>query len=159
MIKVLFVCLGNICRSSVAEGIFAKLVKEKELNHRISCDSCGTSNYHIGDSPDHRSSENAWSNGLVLNHSARQFTKDDFEKFDYILAMDVKNMVDIKALENQVKNATYTLMMMRDFDALGKGCDVPDPYFGGSSGFQDVFDILTRSNEGLLDLIIEAYQL
>ncbi len=159
MIKVLFVCLGNICRSPVAEGIFAKLVKEKGLNQQISCDSCGTSNYHIGGSPDDRSSENALNNGLVLDHRARQFTKEDFENFDYILAMDAKNMADIKALENPAKNATYTLMMMRDFDGLGKGTDVPDPYFGGSSGFQDVFDILQRSNEGLLDFVVEECQL
>ena len=158
MIKVLFVCLGNICRSPVAEGIFAKLIKEKGLNHQISCDSCGTSNYHIGGSPDGRSSENARSNGLVLNHRARQFTKEDFGNFNYILAMDAKNMADIKALENQEKNATYTLMMMRDFDELGKGSDVPDPYFGGSSGFQDVFDILQRSNEGLLDFVVDKSQ-
>lgn len=155
MIKVLFVCLGNICRSPVAEGIFAKLIKEKGLNHKVSCDSCGTANYHIGGSPDDRSSENARNNGLVLNHRARQFTKEDFENFDYILAMDAKNMAEIKALENQAKNATYTLMMMRDFDELGKGTDVPDPYYGGSGGFQDVFDILQRSNERLLDFVID----
>ncbi len=155
MIKVLFVCLGNICRSPVAEGIFAKLVRERGVGGRILCDSCGTSNYHIGGSPDLRSSENAQKNGLVLKHKARQFSKEDFEKFDYILAMDAKNMAYIRALENQAINATYTLMMMRDFDGLGKGTDVPDPYFGGSGGFQDVFDILQRSNERLLDFVID----
>ena len=155
MIKVLFVCLGNICRSPVAEGIFAKLVQERGFGGQILCDSCGTSNYHTGGSPDSRSSENAQKNGLVLKHKARQFTKEDFKKFDYILAMDAENMRNIKALETQEEHASYALMMMRDFDDVEKGGDVPDPYYGGSNGFQNVFDILTRANERLLDFLVE----
>lgn len=156
MKKVLFVCLGNICRSPVAEGIFREKVKERGLSSDFEIDSCGTAAYHIGQEPDIRSAENALANGLVLNHFGRQFSTDDFERFDYIIAMDSSNLRKLQALEHNRRG--YELVLMRNFDSLGINQDVPDPYYGGENGFQEVFDILDRSTEGLLDHIIENNQ-
>lgn len=152
-IKVLFVCLGNICRSPLAEGIFKKKVRDRGLNDDFEVDSCGTADYHIGQEPDARSAQNAIENDLFLDHIGRQFSTADFEKFDYIIAMDRSNLRDIQALE-QNKNG-YQLTLMRSFDSLGINKDVPDPYYGGDEGFQEVFEILDRSTGALLDYILE----
>jgi protein-tyrosine phosphatase len=147
-IRVLFVCLGNICRSPLAEAIFKHKVREKGLDELIYADSCGTSNYHIGGSPDPRTIANATKNGIVIDHCGRQFSTDDFESFDYILAMDSSNYRNIMRLDNSSKFAAK-VNMMRDFDPNGEG-DVPDPYHGGERDFQEVFDILDRSIENFL---------
>ncbi|MDX1629630.1 MAG: low molecular weight protein-tyrosine-phosphatase, partial [Fulvivirga sp.] len=95
MIKVLFVCLGNICRSPLAEGIFKKRIKEHGLVGQVEVDSCGTSQYHIGEPPDERTVANAASNAIKLDHEARQFLKKDFRQFDYIIPMDDANLQNI----------------------------------------------------------------
>lgn len=149
--KVLFVCLGNICRSPLAEGIFRDKVKEAGLTDKFEIDSCGTSAYHIGDQPDPRTRANAIENGVTLNHQARQFVQEDFHDFDYILPMDSSNLGNVNRLEPA--NTKAKVILMRDFDPQGKGEDVPDPYYGGARGFQNVFDILDRSTASLLEAI------
>lgn len=156
-VKVLFVCLGNICRSPLAEGVFKKKVEEKELADRFFIDSCGTSNYHIGEQPDRRTVKNALTNGVRLNHQGRQFTVQDYNDFDYIVAMDSSNLRNIEML--RPKGNDRQIKLMRSFDEAGLNKDVPDPYYGGERGFQEVFDIIDRSAQGLLDFIIKENQL
>lgn len=150
-IGVLFVCLGNICRSPLAEGIFRDKVKKAGLENQFKIDSCGTSAFHIGEQPDPRSAANAIENGVYLDHQARQFVGADFADFDYILPMDSSNYRNVMKLKPE--NPNGNVMLMRAFDTLGRGEDVPDPYYGGERGFQNVFDILDRSTEVLLDTI------
>ncbi len=142
-LKVLFVCLGNICRSPLAEAVFKHKIKERGLDDRIDADSCGTSNYHIGDPPDSRTLANAKRNGIEIDHCGRQFSTDDFETFDYILAMDRSNYVNLIRQANTDKDRSK-VQLMRDYDPYGEG-EVPDPYYGGERGFQEVFEILDRS--------------
>ena len=149
--NVLFVCLGNICRSPLAEGIFRDKVKAAGLEDYFDIDSCGTSAFHIGEQPDPRSSANARENGVILDHQARQFIAEDFDRFDYILPMDASNMRNVQQLAPEATNAI--VKMMRDYDPDAIGLDVPDPYYGGSRGFQNVFDILDKATAGLLAAI------
>ncbi len=158
MIKVLFVCLGNICRSPLAEGIMKHRIKALNLDDQIEVDSCGTSKYHIGEQPDKRTVANAKSNGLALNHQARQFTKADFRNFDYILAMDGANLKNIGKID-QTGEFSGKTMLMRYFDNQDKNADVPDPYFGGEEGFQQVYEILDRSVDEFLNWLIKQHAL
>lgn len=144
-IRVLFVCLGNICRSPLAEAIFKHKIKEKGLEGIIEADSCGTSNYHIGSAPDPRTIANASQNGIAIDHCGRQLTMEDLQQFDYILAMDESNLRNILRLHGS-KEHISKIMLLRDFDPFSKG-EVPDPYFGSEEGFHEVFDILSRSLE------------
>lgn len=146
--KVLFVCLGNICRSPLAEGIMKRKIESAGLADQITIDSCGTSNYHIGDKPDVRTRSNAKMNGVELSHLGRQLTVNDLEEFDYILAMDRSNYQNILRLRN-AEQYSPKIKLMREFDPE-PGDDVPDPYYGGEQGFQDVFDILNRSVDGFI---------
>jgi len=148
------VCLGNICRSPLAEAIFKHKIKERKLEASFEGDSCGTSNYHIGDPPDARTIRNAAKNGVKINHLGRQLTERDLESFDYILAMDKSNYQNIFRLANAGAHADK-ISMMRQFDPEDKGGEVPDPYYGGERGFQEVFDILDRSMEEFIDYLQE----
>lgn len=148
-VKVLFVCLGNICRSPLAEAIFVHKVHRKNLEGYFEVDSCGTSNYHIGDTPDPRTIALARKRGVKMDHCARQFTTEDLEDFDYIVAMDRSNYQNILRLSRDAKHAAK-VFLMREFDPQGKGEEVPDPYFGGERNFQEVFEILDRSTENFL---------
>lgn len=147
MKKVLFVCLGNICRSPLAEALFRKHIQSNGLEDKFNCDSCGTAAYHIRKKPDKRSVANALENGLNYTLNGRQLTSQDFKDFDYILAMDDSNLEDIQSLNNIGHSNIYKL---RDFDTIEIGRDVPDPYFGGEQGFQDVYDIVDRATLNLL---------
>ena len=154
MIKVVFVCLGNICRSPLAEGIFKKMLIEENLHNKIYADSAGTAAYHIGDQPDKRSIEIAHKYGIVLEHEGRQFSRNDLHEFDYIIAMDSKNYAGIKGLgEGKGK-----VVLMRDFDEHGSGKDVPDPYYGGIEGFEEVYNMAHRSCAALLEHIKKEHQ-
>lgn len=157
MIKVLFVCLGNICRSPLAEGLFRKLTEDSNYSELISCDSCGTSSYHIGDLPDNRTRINAEKHGLILTHRGRQLSKEDFNEFDYILAMDSSNYENINFAKDKLGKIKAKIFLMRDFDKDDKGEDVPDPYYGGPEGFENVYRILKRSTEGFMEYLKQEH--
>jgi len=118
------------------------------LKDKVAVDSCGTSNYHIGEKPDVRTRKNAEKNGVLLNHLGRQLTVEDLENFDFVLAMDRSNYQNILKLKNATKHLDK-IKLMREFDPAGRG-DVPDPYYGGEDSFQEVFDILDRSIDGFI---------
>ena len=151
--KILFVCLGNICRSPAAEGIMKSIVNKKGLNNFISVDSAGTIGYHTGDQPDPRMVSHAAKRGYRLNHKARKFdTNIDFDKFDYIITMDDSNFNDINALDKGGKHKHKIFKMVRflknhDVD------EVPDPYYLGPQGFENVLDVLEDGCNGLLEHI------
>lgn len=159
MVSVLFVCLGNICRSPLAEGIFKHRVREAGLENKISAESGGTSGWHIGESPDPRSVDIAFEHGIKLDSFGRKAISEDFENYDYIIAMDKENYSDLKRLSGSTGVGAAKLYLMRDFDDIGKGKDVPDPYYGGAGGFKQVFEMLDRSCKNLLDEIREDYRL
>jgi protein-tyrosine phosphatase len=142
-IKVLFVCLGNICRSPLAEAIFKHKIKEKGLEKFVEADSCGTANYHVDQRPDPRTLANAKKNGISIDHRGRQLKSNDLEHFDFIFAMDGSNHANILQMKNASSHETK-IALVRDFDPIEKG-EVPDPYHGNELHFQEVFDILNRT--------------
>jgi protein-tyrosine phosphatase len=143
MIRVLFVCLGNICRSPLAEGVFLKQVQALELDQQFQADSAGTASYHIGSLADKRSIQVAKEHGINLTHRARAFVADDFNRFDFIVAMDKQNKADILRLAPKTGGAKVVLM--RDYDPKQQGGEVPDPYYGEIKDFEEVLEILDRS--------------
>jgi protein-tyrosine phosphatase len=147
--KLLFVCLGNICRSPAAENIMNHLAAKSEIGDRIESDSAGTANYHRGNSPDRRMQAAAAKRKIPMIGSARQFTKADFTAFDLILAMDRENYQNIIALDPQ-KQYRDKVKLMCDFATQHPDKEVPDPYFGGAEGFDYVLDLLTDACGGLL---------
>jgi len=155
MVKVLFVCMGNICRSPAAEGIFTKFVEHANLENDISIDSAGTIGDHSGDLPDERMRRHAFTRGYNLESRARQFNpKKDFEEFDYIVTMDNENYSNIKRMyhKNEFQNKIYK---MASFISNKNVSEVPDPYYGGSEGFEFVLDILEDASKNLLTKIKE----
>ena len=149
MKNILFVCLGNICRSSLAEGILrAELAKRGRAD--IMVDSAGTGNWHIGNAPDRRAIAVARQNGIdISRQQARQVRGDDFENFDLIIAMDVDNLADLKAIAPFVNDDQ--LVICGNFGTQATGADVPDPYYGGDEGFQQVMTILKDACNGIAD--------
>lgn len=156
MLKILFVCLGNICRSPLAEAMFREKVENKGLSGHITCDSAGTGNYHVGEDPDERSIEIARKYNFPMIHKGRQLLAPDGKAFDYILAMDTSNHRNILRILNEQHAGLY---LLGDFDPLEKGGEVPDPYFGGLDGFEDVYEILDRTLDHFLEFLIERHQL
>ncbi|MCY7278728.1 MAG: low molecular weight phosphotyrosine protein phosphatase [Phormidesmis sp. CAN_BIN44] len=148
--KLLFVCLGNICRSPSAENIMNHLIRQAGLENKIQCDSAGTSSYHIGSAPDRRMNVAAKLRGIELVGHARQFTKADFEEFDLILAMDRENYENICALDRS-DLYRHKVRLMCDFCTRHTLKEVPDPYYGGDEGFNQVIDLLFDACEGLLN--------
>ena len=151
--KLLFVCLGNICRSPSAENIMNYLIEKSNLSDRIICDSAGTSSYHIGSPPDRRMSAAAAKRGIQLEGRARQFEVADFANFDLILAMDRENYRDILYLDRK-KQYTDKVKLICDFASHHQEKEVPDPYYGGPAGFDRVIDLLLDTCNGLLEEIV-----
>ena len=147
--KLCFVCLGNICRSPTAEGIFIHKVKEAGVEQYFYIDSAGTAAYHVGEGANSKSQATANKHGVHLPSRARRFEYTDLEEFDLILAMDSENFRNLKQLD---RKGLYNskIKMMRDFDPNPGDGEVPDPYYGGLQGFENVFTILERSCEALL---------
>jgi protein-tyrosine phosphatase len=148
-IRLCFVCLGNICRSPTAEGVMLHLVREAGLEDREEIDSAGTGAWHAGERADPRSRAEAQSRGVDLPSVARQFSARDFDTFDYVIAMDRKNRVDLARLAPSDAHERK-LHLLRSFDPGADGPDVPDPYYGGDDGFARVYDICEAGCRGLL---------
>jgi len=159
---LLFVCLGNICRSPLAEGVFASLATARGACDRFILDSCGTGAWHVGETPDRRSIEVARRHGVVLHHRARQLQPErDFETFDLLLAMDRSNLDHILRAGCPPERAA----LMRSYDpglrgpgseSLEHGLDVPDPYSGGADGFEHVYQMLHAACTGLLGTLLKV---
>jgi protein-tyrosine phosphatase len=150
-LAVLFVCLGNICRSPTAEGVFRRLVADAGLSERIAIDSAGTGGWHVGEPPDPRSVETAAARGYVLDHRARLLVAADLDRFDYVLAMDRDNLAAIERLAGG-RTVRATRRLLRAFDcAAERDAEVPDPYAGGRAGFEHVVDLCERGCRGLLE--------
>ena len=150
--RLLFVCLGNICRSPTAEGVMRHLLAAEGLGDAVELESAGTGDWHVGHSPDERSAGAAAGRGIELNGQARQVVAADFEAFDLILAMDRSNHDDLLALAPG-EDARERVRLLREYDpeAVAAGeLEVPDPYYGGADGFEAVLDRVTRAGEGLL---------
>jgi len=151
-VKVLFVCMGNICRSPTAEGVFRHIVKKEGLDGRIFTDSAGTHAYHIGEQPDLRSQETARKRGIDLSDlRGRKAVSQDFAEFDYILAMDNDNYQLLQQLAPSNDDATLKLFL--EFSKDYSETEVPDPYYGGDQGFEHVFDLVESASYGLLEEI------
>jgi protein-tyrosine phosphatase len=153
--KLLFVCLGNICRSPAAENIMNHKIDQAGLSDKVVCDSAGTSSYHIGNPPDRRMTAAATQRGIPMHGAARQFTKADFQTFDLILAMDRDNFENICHLD-PAGTYRHKVRLMCDFCTHHTLKEVPDPYYGGSEGFNQVMDLLTDACDGLLDYVINT---
>lgn len=155
--RVLFVCMGNICRSPTAEGVFRHLVEQQGLAGKIIIDSAGTHDYHIGDAPDARAQSAAARRGYDLSGlRARQVIRDDFSRFDYVLAMDQANL---GLLQQQCpENYRNRLKLFLEFADDGALREVPDPYYGGAQGFEQVLDLVENAGRGLLRAIIKNNQ-
>lgn len=154
MVRVCFVCLGNICRSPTAAGVMQWLVDEAGLSDRIEIDSAGTSAHHAGEKPDARSAAAAAVRGIRLPGTARQFFAEDFARFDYVLAADRRNLEILTGLRRPTDRAR--LALLRSFDSAAPvGAEVPDPYYGGPGGFDHVLDLCEAACRGLLQRIRE----
>jgi protein-tyrosine phosphatase len=155
-LRVLFVCLGNICRSPMAEGVFRAEVASAGLSALVQCDSAGTGDWHIGELADPRTRKTAEAHGLHLTHRARQFTTSDFDEFDYVLCMDNNNLSNVMGQAGGFRLPHVSLF--REFDPEGKG-EVPDPYFGGIEGFEEGYHLVLRCSRGLIEHLRTAHGL
>ena len=155
--RILFVCMGNICRSPLAEGIFLSMLEKQGLADAFEVDSCGTGGWHAGELPDARARAVARKNGIELTSRARQIDPADFDRFDLIIVMDSDNHQNVLSLGCEPGR----VRLMRSFDPALTDNDahnghVPDPYYGGDRGFDDVHDMLVRACEGLIAELTQA---
>lgn len=158
MVKVLFVCMGNICRSPTAEGVFRHLVSSQGLDAKLKIDSAGTHAYHVGEAPDPRAQATAKRRGVDLGRlRARRVSADDIEQFDYILAMDNDNHQHLIAISPPGHDHKVRLML--DYAPELDLSEVPDPYYGGINGFERVLDLIEAASLGLLDDIRQRHNL
>ena len=148
--RILFVCLGNICRSPTAEGVMLHKLREAGLSDDVDVESAGTGGWHIGHPPDERASAAAGSRGIALESRAQRFVAEHADEFDLIVAMDRQNAADIRALAPAADGKVH---LLREFDPLAVEAgdlEVPDPYYGGDDGFEDVLDMVERACDGLI---------
>ena len=158
-VAVSFVCMGNICRSPTAEAVMRHLVREAGLEATITIDSAGTGDWHVGQERDRRSRTVAMRRGMPITGPARQFVRSDFDRFDLVLALDEENVRDLRKLAPN-DEARARIRLLREFDAsVAPGAEVPDPYYGGPEGFDQVFDICLAACRGLLDHLRRSYHL
>lgn len=158
MVSLCFVCLGNICRSPTGEGVMLHLLRQRGLSEQVTVDSAGTAAYHLGEPADSRSAKHAMKRGVKLPSRGRQFVQADFDRFDYVLAMDDSNHASLQRLSNGRHD--QKLHMLLDFHpSLPKGSSVPDPYYGGEQGFEHVLDLCFEACQGLLDHIEQEHDL
>jgi protein-tyrosine phosphatase len=155
-VSVLFVCMGNICRSPTAEGVFRKIISEAGLDDSVHSDSAGTHAYHTGEPPDRRARAAAERRGISLEHlRARRIVESDFEVFDFILAMDQDNLMNLRDAAADEHHGKLHLFL--DFATAGHHTEVPDPYYGGSSGFEKVLDLVEEASQGLLEAVRKRF--
>ena len=153
--KILFVCLGNICRSPAAEGIFNQKIKERDLENFFMVDSAGTGGWHVGNLPDQRMRKTALSRGIELNSRARQIDENDLYEFDHILVMDKDNLHDVKSLiKDKEDKVNSKIKLILNYSTDSQLDEVPDPYYGGQNGFEKVLDLLDNAIDGLIDSLI-----
>lgn len=151
--QILFVCLGNIVRSPLAENLFRHLAAERGQDGRYVVDSAGTSAYHVGESPDRRMRQTAQKHGLEYTGRSRQVSDADLRSFDLIIAMDSSNARDLRARSSSPEQKAK-IRLMREFDPEAEGdLDVPDPYYGGMEGFENTYQLVKRSVQGLLQAL------
>ena len=149
-IRLLFVCLGNICRSPTAEGVMADLIRREGMQDQVEVDSAGTGGWHVGSPPDSRATSTAAARGIPLQGAARQITAADLSDFDLILAMDRSNLADIRRLASDERQRAK-VRLLREFDPnADEEPEVPDPYYGAAGGFEEVLDLVGAACEGLL---------
>tara|TARA_Y100001968_G_scaffold3994_1_gene3506 strand:+ start:42 stop:515 length:474 start_codon:yes stop_codon:yes gene_type:complete len=154
--KILFVCLGNICRSPAAEGIFNQKIKERDLENFFVVDSAGTGSWHVGNLPDRRMRETALSRGIELTSRARQIKENDLYEFDHILVMDKDNLHAVKSLNKDNKNNMNSkIKLILSYSINYQLDEVPDPYYGGQNGFDKVLDLLEDAMDGLIDSLMD----
>jgi protein-tyrosine phosphatase len=152
VVRLLFVCMGNICRSPTAEGVMRSLLREEGLEDAVEVDSAGTGDWHLGAAPDARATAAARARGITLEGAARAVAPRDFEDYDLILAADRRNVRDLLVLAP--REAHDRIHLLREFDPASEGApdlDVPDPYYGGDDGFEHVLDLVEAACRGLLD--------
>ena len=152
--NVLFVCLGNICRSPSAEGVFSQVLEAQGMQDKVTVDSCGIGDWHIGKSPDARAQQAASRRGIDISHlRARQLCREDFARFDYILAMDHDNLDAIQAMQpaDYAGESCLFLAFAGQPDSA-----VPDPYYGGEEGFEDVLNLIETASQGLVTPLRQA---
>jgi protein-tyrosine phosphatase len=158
-IRLVFVCLGNICRSPTAEGVMKALAEQAGVAERLFIDSAGTGAWHVGERADARSRAEALRRGVELTSLARRFVREDFDRFDYVLAMDRQNHRDLRRLAHAEEHERK-LHLLRSFDPrAGSELDVPDPYYGEGNGFARVYDICEAGCRGLLSHLRATHQL
>lgn len=155
MHKILFVCLGNICRSPAAEGVFSHLVESEGLSDQFEIDSCGIIGFHAGEKADIRMRDHASKRGVNLKSISRQFEQEDFENFDLIIAMDGRNFKDLRELDQPGKY-TEKIKMFCEYCTIREETEVPDPYYGGAEGFEQVLDIVEDASRGLLKSLLNV---
>ncbi|MBL4752976.1 MAG: low molecular weight phosphotyrosine protein phosphatase [Flavobacteriales bacterium] len=147
--KILMVCLGNICRSPIAEGVLRHKVKQLGLDYQV--DSAGTAAYHVGEQPDPRMQLTAQNHGIDISaQSARQFSYEDFDRFDVIYAMDDNNLQDILSLADSEDHRLKVKLLLNEFKP-GSNMSVPDPWFGGSDGFEEVFQLVDAACDNIIN--------
>tara|TARA_Y100001968_G_scaffold275048_1_gene268576 strand:+ start:243 stop:716 length:474 start_codon:yes stop_codon:yes gene_type:complete len=154
--KILFVCLGNICRSPAAEGIFKQKIKERDLENFFLVDSAGTGDWHVGNLADPRMREIALSRGIELTSRSRKIEESDLYEFDHILVMDNDNLEAVKSLTKDHKNPVNSkIKLILSYSKNSQLDEVPDPYYGGQNGFNKVLDLLDNAMDGLIDSLMD----